>query len=212
MPVGDPTTKTTPALDIVYRPFWPERDPSDSTKPLPTVPYGFTLTAPASGLPGVRDWKTARLLYQQSIAANLNTAKPTVVLHDPTREKSASIAAFNLQQIPASVRTEVFQGKTYFPNLPPHLGKRLFFDPTRGPKGSLVLKGEFKDEVVGADYLLLNVLRGSDLAAAKALCPASDTVNSPKWNNAIDGLATSVETFYENPAVPGSYKIGRAHV
>src|SRR5439155_23743139 len=114
-----------------------------------------------------RDWKTARLLYQQSIGTNINIARVSVVLHDPTREKTASLANFGMQQIPASVRTEVFQGKTYFPNLPPHLGKRLFFDSARGTKGSLVLKGEFKDETVGSDYLLLNALRETDLAAAK---------------------------------------------
>ena len=68
-----------------------------------------------------------------------------------------------------------------------------------------MLKGEFKDETVGSDYLLLNVLRGSDLAAAKALCPTNDSVNFPNWSDAIDALATSVETFYENPSVPGTY-------
>ena len=203
--VGDPTLKTTPALDIVYRPVWPERDPSDSSKPLPGIPYGQTLMKPANGLPGIRDWKTARLLYQQSIAANINTGPVSVVLHDPTREKTASITNFRMVALPASVNTESYQGKIYFPNLPPHLGKRLFFDPNRGSKGSLVLKGEFKDETVGTDYLLLNVLRGSDLAAAKALCPAGDTANKSDWDAAIDGLATSVQTFYENPTVPGTY-------
>ena len=203
--VGNPTSKATTALDIVYRPVWPERDPSDSTKPLPTVPYGLTLSKPAQGLPGVRDWKTARVLYQQSIASNLPTAKTSVVLHDPTREKYASLTDFGMQQLPASIRTEPYLGKVYFPNLPPHLGKRLYFDANRGTKGSLVLKGEFKDETFGEDYLMLNVLRGSDLAAAKALCPTNDTVNYPNWATAMDGLATRVETFYENPSVPGTY-------
>ncbi len=202
---GDPASKDTPALDIVYRPFWPERDPSDSTKPLATVPYGLTLAKPANGLPGIRDWKTALVLYQQSIAANVNIARVSVVLHDPTREKTASLAEFGLQEIPASVRTETYQGKVYFPNLPPHLGKRLFFDPNRGANGSLVFRGEFKDETVGEDYLLLNVLRDTDLATANALCPVNDTVNASHWVDAITGLATSIETFYENPDVPGSY-------
>ena len=203
--VGDPTDKNAAALDIVYRPVWPERDPKDSTKPLPTLPYGLTLVKPQLGLPGVGDWKTARVLYQQSIAANLTDANASVVLHDPTRQKTAAIADFGMQALPASVRAQSYQGKTFFPNLPPHLATRLFFDPARGAKGSLVLAGEFKNEIVGESYLFLNVLRGSDLASAMNLCPPGDTVNYPKWTNAIAALATGLETFYENPAVPGSY-------
>ncbi len=203
--VGNGRAKTDPALDIVYRPVWPERDPKDGTKPLPVIDYGLTLANPQLGLPGVRDWKTARVLYQQSIAANLTNARASVVLHDPTREKVSAIASFGLGELPASVRSESYQGKVYFPNLPPHLAKRLFFDPARGTKGSLVLVGQFKDEIVGEDYILLNVLRGSDLASAFALCPQADAVNFPKWTNAIAALSTGMETFYENPAVPGTY-------
>jgi hypothetical protein len=207
--VGDPASKDTPSLQIVYRPVWPVRDTKDATKPVPTVPYGLTLTMPGAGglpLPGIRDWKTARVLYQQSIAANVSNAAVSVVLHDPTREKSSgSIDQYEMPVLPASVRAESYQGKVYFPNLPPHLGKRLFFDPARGAKGSLVLKGEFHDETIGEDYLQLNVLRGSDLAAAMALCPPTDTENHPKWTNAIAALSTAIETFYESPTVPGSY-------
>jgi hypothetical protein len=199
---GDPTSKATPALDIVYRPVWPERDPRNSARPVATMPYGFTLTRSDLELPGVRDFKTARVLYQQSIAAHITNAEPSVVLHDPTREKSAGLTNSGLTQIPPSVRTELYLGKHYFPNLPPHLASRVFFDANRGAKGSLVLKGEFKDQ----DYLLLNVLRGSDLDAVKALCPSSDTDNYPKWTNLVGALATSLETFHENPAVPGAYE------
>jgi hypothetical protein len=186
------------------------RDPKDSSKAVATVPYGLTLGKPGAGgiqgLPGIRDWKTAQVLYQQSIGANVSTARVSVVLLDPTREKSSgSISDHGMQTLPASVSTESYQGKIYFPNLPPHLGKRLYFDPARGSKGSLVLKGEYQSETLGADYLQLNVLRGSDLAAAKALCPAGDAQNKPKWDAAINALSTAVETFYENPAVPGTY-------
>jgi hypothetical protein len=203
--VGDPTSKDTAALDIVYRPVWPERDPKDGSKPVGKMPYGLTLTAPQLGLPGVRDFKTARLLYQQAVAENITNARPAVVLHDPTREKASELSAHNLTQIPPSVRSEFYIGKSYFPNLPPHLASRVFFDPNRGSKGSLVLKGEFKDETFGQDYLHLNVLRGSDLAAVKALCPVGDTDNFPKWSALVDALATPLETFYENPSVPGTY-------
>lgn len=203
--LGDPAAKTTPALSIVYRPAWPERDPSDASKPVARMPYGLTLTSPQLGLPGVRDFRTARVLYQQSIGDNITAASPSVVLHDPTREKFSDLAAQGLTGIPPSVYSEIYQGKYYFPNLPPHLESLVYYDPNRGSRGSLVLLGEFKDEILGQDYLQLNVLRGSDLAAVKALCPTSDSVNSSKWAALVDALATSVETFYENPTVPGTY-------
>ncbi len=201
--VGDPSEKGIGALKIVYRPVWPV---SDGGQPLLSMPYGQTLVKPVDGLPGVGDWKTAQVLYQQSIAANINSTNgASVVLYDPTREKIAPLTNYDLAALPSSVRTETYQGKVYFPNLPPHLAKRFYFDPNRGGKGSLVLKGEFKDETVGQDYLLLNVLRGSDLTNAWDVCPPADAANRPKWVAAINGLATQVETFHENPAVPGTY-------
>ena len=166
------------------------------------MPYGLTLTSPVNGLPGVRSFKTARVLYQQSIAANISNAARSVILHDSTREKVSDLNAQGLTAVPSSVRMESYQGKYFFPDLPPHLASRVFFDANRGSKGSLVLKGEFKDEAFGDDYLQLNVLRGSDLAAVKALCPAADTDNAPLWSALVDALATSVETFVSNPVAP----------
>ncbi len=202
--IGDATTKTTAALDIVYRPVWPVTDPKDETKVVPTLPYGQTLTKSAAGLPGVRDFKTANILYQQSIAANITNATVSAVLHDPTREKVSSLSAQGLTAIPGSVQTDYYQGKYFFPQLPPHLSSRLYYDPNRGTNGSIVLKGEFKDEAAGEKYVLLNVLRDADLAAAKALCAGSDQ-NYSKWTQLVDALATTVETFYENPSAPGTY-------
>ncbi len=206
--VGDPASKSTESLQIVYRPFWPVRDPKDSSRPLATLPYGATLAEPAFDLPGVRDFKTARILYQQSIAADIDRADVSAVLHDPTRAKYVDIttAQFANDQVPASVRTELYQGKIYFPNLPPHLVNRVFIDPNRGPKGSLGLIGEYKKEALGESYLQLNVLRGADLAAVQGLCPTADAENSPKWNALVSALATDVETFHEDlPLNPGTY-------
>ncbi len=205
--VGDPDKKTTAALDIVYRPIWPVRDPKDGSKPVATLPFAATLTQPAFNLPGVRDFKTAHVLYQQSIAADLPTAAPSVVLHDATRAKYVEITNQFAEtgKLPAGIRAELYQGKYYFPNLPPHLATRVFMDPNRGTKGSLALIGEYKKETLGESYLMLNVLRGSDLDAVFALCPSADADNYPKWTNLVAALATPVETFHENPAVPGTY-------
>lgn len=198
---GDGTSTNTTALDIVYRPIWPERDASG--QPLRALNYGATLTKPANGLPGVRDMKSTFLYYQQSIAADITDASVSAVLHDPTREKHVSLAP-TLAKLPDGVNAQYYQGKYYFANLPPHLASRVYYEPNRGAKGSLVLKGEFKEETMSASYLLLNVLRGSDLLAVKALCPAGDA-DYTNWVALVDGLATDVETFYEDPSKPGTY-------
>ena len=195
-PVGTASSKNTAALDIVYRPVWAGNPPK--------LRYGETLTVPKNGLPAVRGQSSAEIIYQQSIGLNLPESRASVILHDPTREKSYSLGASTLSKIPAGVRTDSYQGKLYFPNLAPHLAQRFFFDPSRGAKGALVFRGEFKDEIVGEKYLLLNVVRGSDLAALKGLCPTGDG-DKTAWNTAIDGLTTTVKTFYENPSVPGQY-------
>jgi hypothetical protein len=209
--VGDPASPATDSLDIVYRPFWPERDPADASKPVATLPFAATLTTPKLGLPGVKDFKTAHVLYQQSIGGDVRAARSSVVLHDATRAKFADIAEFFTgvdpvpSEVPAGVYRTLYQAKYYFPNLPPHLGNRLCIDPNRGTKGALVLVGEYKQEALGESYLMLNVLRGSDLAAVKALCPEGDVQGRAVWNMLVDALATDVETFVENPEVPGTY-------
>jgi len=203
--VGAADSKNTASLDIVYRPVWPVRDPKDSSKPLPTLDYAATLTKPFKGMPGVRDFKTAHILYQQSVAGDWANKRPSAVLHDPTRAKFSDVKTHfpDTGKIPASVYTTLYQGKYYFPNLAPHLAERVFLDPNRGTKGQLVLIGQFKEEILGESYLHLNVLRGSDLQAVKDLCPAGD--DRDEWEALVNALATDVETFHENPAVPGTY-------
>ncbi len=199
-PDGDASSKLTDSLEIVYRPVWPA-----DTK---VLGLSETLTEAKNGLPAVRGQSSVRVLYQQSIAAAVTSGEDaaSVILHDPTREKSYALGqSGGLAAIPPSVKTYAYQGKIYFPNLPPHLSQRLLFDPNRGSDGELVFKGSYVDEVVGEDYLLLNVLDGAELALVKDLCPSTDTANRTKWNTVIDGLATSVETFYEPTTSPGQW-------
>src|SRR5690606_13183298 len=73
----------------------------------------------------------------------------------------------------------------------------------------LVLIGQFFDEVAGEDYVLLNALSSEDVAALKAVVTSTDN-DYQAWSNAIDSLATRVETFVENPAIPGTYIVDSA--
>jgi hypothetical protein len=139
----------------------------------------------------------------------MNLTKPSVVLIDPTQKKTASLASVELTRLPSGILTEANQGLTYFPNLPPHLASRVFYDPNVGKGGSLVLKGEFKDEPIGEKYLQLNVLRGTeprqDLQSVHDLCPASPADEKGKWTQLVNGLVAVVDTFQENPNVPGQF-------
>jgi hypothetical protein len=208
--VGDGTSVT-----LTYFPKWPD-DPSlapAEQEVLGEMQTAQTLTLAKDGLPQVRGQSSAQVLYQQSIA-NTGSANPAVALHDPTRQKTIGLdaAGVGLDGIPGSVLTTPYAGKIYFQNLPPNLQNRFYFDPNLGPKGSLVLAGEFVDVPIGEDYLELNQLGPADVAdlsgdigALKALCPAADTANRTKWNAAIEGLSTKLETFRESTTVPGSY-------
>ncbi len=193
----------SPAQPIVYRPVWPGTTFS--------VAFGETLTVASKGRPAIRGQSSAHVIYQQAIAlAATNSARPTnaaVTLHDPTRLKSFAMKTSSpgLTQLPSGVYSQSYQGKVYFPNLPPHLANRFYFDPALGPKGSLVFKGEFKDEPTGEKYVQLNVLAGSDLDTVKALCPANPKTDKDDWDLAVSSLEVLVDTFYENPVIPGQF-------
>lgn len=194
---GDPASSNTPSLSIVYRPVWPELGPDGL--PLPTLAQGQTLTTAINGIAAVRGQDSVQVLYQQSIATNFVAKPATVVLFDPTVEKKSVLT----NGLPQSVLTDIYNGLSFFPNLPPNLISRFWFDPN-GNK--IVFTGQFNSDPVNGDYVMLNVLRGNDLAAINALCAPSDQ-NYSAWTNAVANLATPEYTFYQNPAVPGSYVI-----
>jgi hypothetical protein len=193
-PEGDAVTGT--ALTVSYTPVWPDT--------VPSLHIAETLTLAKYGLPDVRNQKSAEILYQQSIAKD-GSDSSSVILHDPTRYKVMPLADTGLLEIPSSIRTSVYQGKTYFQGLPPHLQTRFFFDQLASSKGSLILKGEFHDEIAGEDYLDLNVLSSQDLIDLKALAENEESVVRGQWESSIDGLKSRIETFIENPVQLGTY-------
>lgn len=196
---GDPVAGDP--LDIVFQPKWPAA--------VPELRISETLTTAKLGLPAVRGQTSAELLYQQSVANDTSATEfvsrtKSARLYDPTRAKKYPLSTATLAALPDSLNTSPYLGKTYFPNLPPHLSQRLYFDPIEGTTGALVLIGEFKAETTGEDYLQLNVLSAADVVAAKGLCQSDDT-NKANWDAAIDGLQTTIETFIEDPARRGTY-------
>lgn len=194
--IGSTTGAEGQALDIFFEPKWPAF--------APVLNFGETLTTPNRGLPAVRGQTSLEVLYDQSIANN-SADITSVILHDPTVAKTFGLGGSGaLAKIPDSVFTNNYRGKIYFPNLPPHLVERFYFDPNMGAKGTLVLLGQFKDEVLGDDYLLLNVLSTADIKALENLCHESD-VDLPKWISAINGLKATLRPMVENNEKRGTF-------
>jgi hypothetical protein len=186
-------------LSVVYRPVWPQQAPE--------LRVGETLALPKFGLPQVRGQVSAQVLYEQSLAKDTTNSltKNSVTLHDATREKTVILGTPNMpDKIPDSIRTTSYRGRTYIQGLPPHLQQRIYVDPLRGPKGTLVFLGTFHDVIAGEDYLDLNVLTAAEETLLKELPTTADTRRT-QWIAAIDALQTTVETFRENSAKRGTY-------
>ena len=183
----DVTSSNTASLNIVYRPEWPSL--TDDGQPLPNLLSGETLTVPRHGAAAVRGQSSVQVLYQQSIGLDFQHQPPSVRLYDPEVQKTTT---WGLAGLPVSVVAQPYLGKSYFPNLPPHLKNRFWYDPNGG---QLVFEGQFVDEPAGGghEYLLLNVLRGADLDAVKGLCSANDPARG-RWEAALLNLAVNVYT------------------
>ncbi len=203
------------AQTVAYVPRWPVSAPE--------LRLGETLVAPKAGLPALLGQTSAEILYQQSIAldgaaSSYAARRKSAILHDYKRSKRYALAAGGLSAIPAAIATTSARGKTYFSNLPPHLKERLYFDPTLGGEaadttnstgntlGALVLIGSYEAAALGESYVQPSVLSAADLLAAKALLPVGDP-DKTKWDAAIDGLSARVETFVEDQARLGTYKV-----
>ena len=197
--VGDPTSSNTASLNIVYRPIWPE---IQNGQPLPTLKVGQTLTTAINGITAVRGQDSVQVLYQQTIATNAafeavsQSNQPassiaSVVLYDSTVEKISPLT----NGLPASVVADINQGLYFFPNLPPNLISRVWFDPN---EGNLVFTGQFVSDPVNGNYVMLNVLSPDDLAAVDGLCPVSDTANYSYWTNAVANLSVQAYTYFDN--------------
>jgi len=187
------------ALPIFYHPFWPGE--------APVLQMAETLTTPKRGLPAVRGQSSLEVLYQQSHIETTNEyltllpQRSSVVLHDPTREKSAVL---DVNELPTSIESTLSRGKIYFPHLPPHLVHRFWLDPNRGPNGELVFAGAFVDAPLGDDYLMLNVAGLKDRTSLTNLVLSGDE-NAGVWYEAIGSLAADMDHYVENPAAPGTF-------
>jgi hypothetical protein len=194
------------AVTLTYLPKWPD-DPSLAQRTVvPELLMAETLgkqkaSVIRGNLPQVLGQSSAQVVYQQSMAMKLDAK--SVALHDPIRAKKSP-----LDKLPPGIRTSDYAGKTYFQGLPPHLQNRFYYDAFQK---ELILIGQFVDEIATLDYFNLNQLSQLDVSDLKALIPeAAATADKTAWTTAIDGLATTLETFRESTAAPGTYVVAKA--
>jgi hypothetical protein len=205
------------SVTLAYQPKWPD-DPSlpvAQREIVPELMMAETLgkqkasDTNGGGLPQVLGQTSAQVLYQQSMAMKLNAS--SVALHDPIRAKKSPKLDEDkpsMDKLPPGIRTSDYAGKTYFQGLPPHLQNRFYYDAVQK---ELVLIGQFVEEITTLDYFNLNQLSLQDVADLKKLLPAGAAVaDRTAWDNAIDGLSTTLETFRESTAVPGTYVVAKS--
>ncbi|MHB1308596.1 MAG: hypothetical protein ACYC23_16065, partial [Limisphaerales bacterium] len=162
-------------IDVRYDTTWPTE--------VPELRVGETLVKPKNGLPQIAGQSSVEVLYQQSVAQGQEDA---VRLIDPVRTRSAG-----LTQLPADLGTRVNAGLLHFPTLPPHLERRVSYDPVTR---QLQLRGEFVEPPAGESYLLLNVLTPRDRAILAGL--STDAA----WQTAVGTLAAQAAGLLEVPS------------
>ena len=197
--IGNPLSRETASQRVVYRPVWPAQTPE--------MKLSETLLKPTRGLPDIAGQASLRVLYQQASANSINSAgvveKNAVTLHDPTRAKGNLLELESVEKLSQSVVTSTYNGRIYFPNLPPQLANRFYLDPLYAEQeksiiGRLTLVGEWRQETLGEDYILLNVLDAEEIALLKGLWPSGtgDTSDKTAWDAAIDGISTDLVSYY----------------
>ncbi len=168
---GDPTS--TP-INYTFHVQWPEN--------VPGLYVGDTLTTPKNGLPAVRGQLSVDVLYEQSKKQSVSF--PSVRLIDPTVARKTA-----MEEVPAALKNyrDVRTAYTLFPDLPPMLRERIYWNPVAQIGSEFQLKGEFRERTDGHNYLLLNVIdeRSRLSALDTELVTGAD---DPVWDAAINAL------------------------
>jgi hypothetical protein len=155
-------TPGTP-VNVNYTISWPAA---------PELHVAETLWKPKNGLPDISQQSSVEIIYQQSTNQGHG---PSVQLIDPVQTRFV-----NLVSLPAGIVTVTQSGLVYFPNLPPQLRDRFWFDPVQG---RLNFRGQIVQPPAGEPYLLLNVITEREKTILLGLS------NSSGFHAAINALA-----------------------
>jgi hypothetical protein len=175
---------------FVYHIVWPTNAPE--------LKLGQTLTVATHGLPSVWDQLSVDVEYDQS--ARL-TDRASVTLFDPVAATGVSLPRSPvIDNMIASklARQDLTSALIRFPELPPSLYPRLYYDPNRGDVGELVLEGEYVSPLTGDDYLLLNLLEQFEKTEAMDMAEPLDEDSIQRWYLAVDALPSDLKLLSPN--------------
>jgi hypothetical protein len=163
-------------IDVTYTISWPPD--------APTLNVGDTLFTLKNGLPEIRKQCCVEIIYDESVAKN---QLPSVKLLEVMSESRVT-----LNKLPPEIRTQEFGQQTVvFPDLPPHLIDRLFYNYS---DNKLIFKGKYYDPteenqdekvIVANELLLLNIMTEQEKNDIQAL-----NIGTPDnlFHSAVDAL------------------------
>jgi hypothetical protein len=178
---SDGGTVGTPVA-FAYHVSWPEE--------LPELKLGQTLTLATHGLPEVWNQLSVDVPYDQSKRV---TQLESVTLFDPLKARGVNLERGVIDGLLQSrlARQDLTSPLIRFPDLPPSLYPRLYYDPNRGSAGKLgqlVLEGQRIETLTGTGYLLLNLLEGFERAATRDLAKPLEETLKDRWDAAVNQL------------------------
>lgn len=171
-------SKSAP-VPVVYHLSWPGS--------VPQMKLGQTLTVATRGLPDVWNQLSVDIAYDQSERTN---GVSSVVLFDPAVGTGVDLDRSVITALLASqlARQDLTSPRILFPELPPSISPRLYYDPNRGTGGQLVLEGQLVSTLTGSGYLLLNMLSPAENTQVTDLASALDGDSKAKWAAAVTAL------------------------
>jgi hypothetical protein len=201
-PPLDHGTRGTP-VPVYYDITWPDN--------VPEMRIAQTLTEAYQGLPDIWDQLSVDIIYQQS---QRNGKGDSVTVFDPVVAHGAPLAASAVDKLVDSERAvqDLTDDKIHFPDLPPSIYPRIYYDPDRGADGELMLEGVRVETLTGGGYLLLNCLADHEKAQTRAIADGTDA--SSDWNTAVNALSNAVTLIHSNrPYVNAALYagLGRGH-
>ncbi len=178
-------------IDLDFDVSWPPN--------VPEMAVAQTLAEASGGLPDIWNQASVDIIYQQS---ETNGHGPSVVLYDPAVEKAADLAKSVIDElVPAGkARKEATSARYRFGDISPALEERLYYDPTRGTDGQLVLEGLMRSPLIGDPYLLPNWLTADERDGLLSLSGSLSSASASAWQTAVGKFPVDTIT----PIVPNT--------
>ncbi|MBN2508594.1 MAG: hypothetical protein JXQ71_18110 [Verrucomicrobia bacterium] len=173
-------------VPVTYHITWPAD--------VPELKRGQTLTLATHGLPEIWNQLSVDVTYDQSARTK---ELESVTLFDPLVACGTNLDSTVVQAMVDSklARQDLTSPLIRFPDLPPSLYPRIYYDPNRGyggQLGQLVLEGQYVSTLTGDGYLLLNLLEDFEKDQVKELASALDASKKGLWDAAVDKLPSEL--------------------